>query len=74
MKLPPTAVLAGAALAPVALCVAVPRSRARDLSICALNMWGYLAAYEMPHDDPQRLAGRDASVLPPVPHKHHARV
>jgi membrane-associated phospholipid phosphatase len=42
----------------VALCVAVPRSRARDLSICALNMWGYLAAYEMPHDDPQRLAAR----------------
>ena len=23
-----------------------------------LNMWAYLAAYEMPHDDPQRLADR----------------
>jgi membrane-associated phospholipid phosphatase len=51
-------VLAGAGLAPMALCVAVPRSRARDAAICALNMWAYLAAYEMPHDDPERLAAR----------------
>jgi PAP2 superfamily len=58
MRLPPAAVIGGSALAPVALCVAVPRSRGRDLAICALNMWGYLAAYEMPHDDPARLAAR----------------
>ncbi len=50
--------LAGAGLAPVALCVAVPRSRARDAAVCVLNMWAYLAAYEMPHDDPERLAAR----------------
>jgi membrane-associated phospholipid phosphatase len=36
----------------------MPRSRKRDGAICALNMWAYLAAYEMPHDDPQRLAAR----------------
>ena len=26
--------------------------------MCALNMWAYIAAYEMPHDDPDRLARR----------------
>lgn len=51
-------VLAGAGLTPAALCVAVPRSRARDAAVCLLNMWAYLAAYEMPNDDPERLAGR----------------
>lgn len=45
-------------LSPIALCVAVPRSRVRDAAVCVLNMWAYLAAYEMPHDDPQRLAAR----------------
>jgi membrane-associated phospholipid phosphatase len=51
-------VLAGAALTPAALCVAVPRSRARDAGVVILNMWAYLAAYEMPNDDPERLAAR----------------
>jgi membrane-associated phospholipid phosphatase len=51
-------VLAGAGLTPAALCVAVPRSRARDAGVCLLNMWAYLAAYEMPNDDPEQLAAR----------------
>ncbi|MDQ2760541.1 MAG: phosphatase PAP2 family protein [Actinomycetota bacterium] len=58
VDLPPAAVLGSAVLAPVALCVAVPRSRARDLALCTLNMWAYMAAYEMPNDDPARLAAR----------------
>jgi membrane-associated phospholipid phosphatase len=58
VKLPPAAVLGGAALAPAALCVAAPRSRARDAGVGILNMWAYLAAYEMPNDDPDRLAAR----------------
>ena len=58
VKLPPAAVLGSAALAPVAVCVAMPRSRKRDAAVCILNMWAYLAAYEMPHDDPERLAAR----------------
>jgi membrane-associated phospholipid phosphatase len=58
VKLPPAVVLSTAALAPAALCVAVPRTRARDAGVCALNMWAYLAAYEMPHDDPEALAAR----------------
>ena len=51
-------VLAGAGLAPVALCVAVPRSRARDVALGLLNMWAYLAAYEMPNDAPDQLEKR----------------
>lgn len=66
LKLPPTVVLGSAALAPVALCVAMPRRPSgaasrrpvRDVAVCALNMWAYLAAYEMPNDDPDRLAER----------------
>jgi PAP2 superfamily len=58
LKLPPVAVLGAGAMSPVALCVAVRRSRARDVAVCALNMWAYVAAYEMPHDDPEALAAR----------------
>jgi membrane-associated phospholipid phosphatase len=57
-SLPRTAVLSSAALAPLALSVVVPRSRARDVAVAALNMWAYVAAYEIPHDDPERLQAR----------------
>lgn len=50
--------LGAAGLAPVALAVAAPRGRIRDAGVCALQMWAYLAAYEMPHDDPEALARR----------------
>jgi hypothetical protein len=58
LRLPPGAVLGSAALAPAALFVALPPRRARDVGVCALNMWAYLGAYEMPHDDPERLEAR----------------
>jgi membrane-associated phospholipid phosphatase len=44
--------------APVGLCVAVRRSRGRDVAVCALNMWAYLAAYKTPHDDEAAQAAR----------------
>ena len=44
--------------APVALSVVLPRGRVRQVGVSALNMWAYIAAYEMPHDDPDRLARR----------------
>jgi membrane-associated phospholipid phosphatase len=56
--LPPPAVLGLAAAAPVALSVARPRTPARDVAVVALQMWAYIAAYEMPNDDPERLARR----------------
>ncbi|MHB1537941.1 MAG: phosphatase PAP2 family protein [Solirubrobacteraceae bacterium] len=37
--------------APAGLSVAVPRSRRRDVGVCALQMWAYLAAYKAPHDN-----------------------
>ena len=58
LRIPRPVVLAGSGLAPAALCVAVPRSRLRDAGVCILNMWAYLAAYEMPNDDPEGLAAR----------------
>jgi len=58
MRLPAPVVLGTAGLAPLALCVVVKRSRTRDVAVCMLNMWAYIAAYEMPHDDPRRLAER----------------
>jgi membrane-associated phospholipid phosphatase len=56
--LKPVAVLGPASLAPLALYVAAPPARLRQVAVCALNMWAYVAAYEMPHDDPERLAAR----------------
>jgi hypothetical protein len=58
LKLPPPVVTATAAAAPFALCVLVPRSRARDIGTCALQMWAYLASYAMPNDDPEALERR----------------
>lgn len=44
--------------APVGLAVALRRSRTRDVAVCALQMWAYLAAYKTPHDDPHAQRGR----------------
>jgi hypothetical protein len=49
---PPLVLQAVAFAAPVGLCVAMPRSRTRDVATCTLQMWAYLAAYKSPHDDP----------------------
>jgi membrane-associated phospholipid phosphatase len=58
LSLPAPVVLGAAASAPVALCVAVKRSPARDVATCVLQMWAYIAAYEMPNDDPDALLRR----------------
>jgi membrane-associated phospholipid phosphatase len=51
LALPRVAVMATAAASPAALAVAAPRGRARDVAVVCLNMWAYVAAYELPHDD-----------------------
>jgi len=51
-------VLAGGALAPLAASVVWPRRRGRDIAVCALQMYVYLAAYKMPNDDPGALERR----------------
>jgi PAP2 superfamily len=66
VRLPVPAVLAAAWSAPLAMCVAAPRSRRRDIAVGALNMWAYIASYEMPHDNPERLAARTRVDYPVV--------
>jgi membrane-associated phospholipid phosphatase len=58
VRLPPAVVLGAAWSAPVALSVVLPRGRSRQVAVSALNMWAYIASYEMPHDDPARLSRR----------------
>jgi hypothetical protein len=52
LPLPPLLTQTVAFAAPIGLCVATRRSRARDIATCSLQMWAYLAAYKSPHDDP----------------------
>ena len=58
LRLSPVATVATAAAAPVGIAVAFPRSRARDIAICVAQMWAYMAAYEIPNDDPEALRRR----------------
>jgi membrane-associated phospholipid phosphatase len=58
LRIPPPFVTASAAAAPVALSIAVRRTRARDVAVCMLQMWAYVATYQMPHDDPEALEAR----------------
>jgi membrane-associated phospholipid phosphatase len=58
VRLPAPVVLGSAWLAPLAICLVLRPSRARQIAACVLNMWAYIATYEMPHDDPVRLARR----------------
>lgn len=58
LRLPKPAVSVASIAAPFALCVAVRRSPARDVGTVVLQMWAYLAHYEMPNDDPDALARR----------------
>jgi hypothetical protein len=58
VRLPAGAVMGASVASVPALALAAPRTRARDAAMCVLNMWAYLAAYELPNDDPERLASR----------------
>jgi hypothetical protein len=51
LSAPPIVAQTVAFAAPLGLCVAVPRTRARDVAVCCLQMWAYVAAYKAPHDD-----------------------
>ena len=65
LGLRPPAVIAASAAAPVAFCVLLPRTRARDVGTCLLQMWAYVATYKMPYDDPEAL-GRRVRIAYPV--------
>jgi len=55
---PALAMQAAAFAAPVGLAIAVRRSPRRDVAICGLQMWAYLAAYKAPHDDEEAQRAR----------------
>jgi membrane-associated phospholipid phosphatase len=57
-RIPPPIVTASAAAAPLALSVALPRSRKRDVALCVLQMYAYTVTYTMPNDDPEALERR----------------
>ena len=57
-RIAPPLVTAAAAAVPLALSIAVPRSRKRDVAMCALQMYAYTVTYVMPHDDPDALERR----------------
>src|SRR4051812_49721951 len=59
LRLPPPVVTATAATAPFALCVLVPRSRKRDVAVICLQMWGYVATYQITNDNPIGVVRRE---------------
>ncbi|MBA2504781.1 MAG: phosphatase PAP2 family protein [Thermoleophilaceae bacterium] len=58
LRLPAPVVSVLAWQAPYALTLALPRTRARDAGVYALQMWAYFAHYQMPADDPDNLLER----------------
>lgn len=49
---------AAVAAAPVALVVALPRSRRRDVGVYCLQMWAFIVIHELPYDRPEALVRR----------------
>src|SRR4051794_41687598 len=70
LHIPPPVVTATAIAAPFAMCVAVRRTRGRDVATVVLQMWGYIAHYEMPNDDPEALQRRGGVGYPPRVDQH----
>jgi membrane-associated phospholipid phosphatase len=66
VQAPPIVLQTVAFAAPLGLSVAVRRSPTRDVAVCALQMWAYLAAYKSPHDDPQAQERRTRFDYPAV--------
>jgi membrane-associated phospholipid phosphatase len=58
LRLPAPAVIGTAAMAPFGLSVATRRTPMRDAGVCVLQMWAYVAAYQMPNDDAEALERR----------------
>ena len=59
LSTPPLVAQTIAFAAPVGLCVAVPRTRTRDVAVCCLQMWACTsAAPQDPHDDGPRIRAR----------------
>jgi membrane-associated phospholipid phosphatase len=58
LRAPAGLTLAAAAAGPPALAVLRSRTRLRDAALYGLQMWAFLNAKDLPHDDPERLRRR----------------
>jgi membrane-associated phospholipid phosphatase len=58
LRLYPGVSIAAAAAGPFALAVLLPRTRARDAALFALQMWAFTVIHELPYDRPDRLRER----------------
>ena len=58
LRVPLPVTAAAAAAGPLALAVLVPRTKARDAVMFALQMWAFTVIHELPYDDPERLRRR----------------
>lgn len=57
-RIPATMTMVALVSGPMALAVLRPRSRGRDLTLFALQMWAFVMAHELPYDDPDALRRR----------------
>jgi membrane-associated phospholipid phosphatase len=58
LRIPAPVTLGSAVAGPLALAVLRPRTRKRDAALYALQMWAFLHAKDLPHDDPEALRRR----------------
>jgi PAP2 superfamily len=58
LRLPKGVTLGAVAAGPPALAVLRGRTRTRDAALYVLQMWGFLNAKDLPHDDPEALRRR----------------
>jgi membrane-associated phospholipid phosphatase len=58
LRMPPAATVGISVAGPAAIAVLWPRSRARDVAMYALQMWGFVMAHELPYDNPDALRRR----------------
>jgi hypothetical protein len=66
VSVPPVAMQTLSFAAPLGAAVAMRRSPRRDIAVCALQMWAYLAAYKTPHDDEEAQRARVRVAYPIV--------
>lgn len=58
LKIPAPVTIAACAVGPLAVAVAQPRSKKRDVALFALQMWGFIMVHEIPFDRPEHLRSR----------------
>lgn len=58
LRVPAGVTVAAVAVGPLAVAVLQPRTKRRDVTLFALQMWAFTVAHELPYDHPERLRAR----------------